>query len=87
MLFRSQEALQIAAGMIIMFFEFVEAQVIGSPAGIAQTLQIFYFGLGTLIVAATMLKMFLETLSDWSPASSMASNSGRVIISASKWAE
>ena len=50
----------IAAGMIIMFFEFVEVQIIGSPAGIARTLQIFYFSLGTLISTATLLKMFLE---------------------------
>jgi len=39
----------IAAAIIIMFFEFVEVLVIGSPEGVAQALQIFYFGLGTLI--------------------------------------
>jgi hypothetical protein len=54
----------IAAGMIIMFFEFVEVQIIGSPAGIARNLQIFYFGLGTLIAFATLLKMFLEKRSE-----------------------
>ncbi|HTP00793.1 MAG TPA: hypothetical protein VMJ64_05415 [Anaerolineales bacterium] len=37
------------AGVIIMFFEFVEVLVIGSPAGVARSLQIIYFGLGTLI--------------------------------------
>lgn len=37
------------AGIIILFFEFVEVLVIGSPAGVARALQIFYFGVGTLI--------------------------------------
>jgi hypothetical protein len=41
-------------GIIIMFFEFIEVMVIGSPAGIARTLQIFYFGLGTAIVIPSM---------------------------------
>jgi hypothetical protein len=40
----------ILAALIIMFFEFVEVMVIGSPPGVALTLQIVYFGLGTLIV-------------------------------------
>ena len=35
------------AGIIIMFFEFVEVLVIGSPPGVARALQIFYYGLGT----------------------------------------
>jgi hypothetical protein len=48
------------AGIIIMFFEFVEVMVIGSPAGIARNLQIFYFGLGTLIVVSSMAAWFLE---------------------------
>jgi len=39
----------LVAAFIIMFFEFVEVLVIGSPAGIARNLQIFYYGLGTLI--------------------------------------
>ena len=44
---KSQFALLSAtvAAIIIMFFEFVEILVIGSPAGVAQALQIFYFGL------------------------------------------
>lgn len=48
---KSQYALlsAMAAAIIIMFFEFVEVLVIGSPEGVAQALQIFYFGLGTLI--------------------------------------
>jgi hypothetical protein len=49
----------VTAGIIIMFFEFVEMLVIGSPAGIARTLQIFYFGLGTAIVVASLGAWFL----------------------------
>jgi hypothetical protein len=37
-------------GIIIMFFEFAEILAIGSPPGIARTLQIFYFDLGTIVV-------------------------------------
>jgi hypothetical protein len=48
------------AGIIIMFFEFVEALIIGSPAGVARTLQIFYFGLGTLIVITALGLWFLD---------------------------
>lgn len=48
------------AGVIIMFFEFVEVMAIGSPAGIAQTLQIFYYGLGTAIVIASMGAWFID---------------------------
>ena len=47
-------------GIIIMFFEFVEVLVIGSPAGIARTLQIFYFGLGTTITVASMGVWFID---------------------------
>lgn len=53
-----------AAGFIIMFFEFVEVLVIGSPPGIARTLQIFYYGLGTIVVAMSMLTWFLQLLAD-----------------------
>ena len=48
------------AGIIIMFFEFDEVLVIGSPVGMARNLQIFYFGLGTLIVIFSMAAWFLE---------------------------
>jgi hypothetical protein len=51
------------AGVIIMFFEFIEALVIGSPAGAARVMQISYFGLGTLIVVAAMGMWFLELIS------------------------
>jgi len=52
------------AGVIIMFFEFVEVLVIGSPAGVARTLQIVYFGLGTLIMVASMGIWFLDLLGE-----------------------
>jgi hypothetical protein len=48
------------AGIIIMFFEFVEVLVIGSPVGIARTLQIFYFGLGTAITVVSMGLWFID---------------------------
>ena len=52
------------AGIIIMFFEFVEMMIIGSPAGPARFMQIFYFGLGTLIVVAAMGTWFLDLRSN-----------------------
>ena len=52
------------AGVIIMFFEFVEALIIGSSVGVARTLQIFYFGLGTLILIAAIGVWFLDLLSE-----------------------
>ena len=39
-----------AAGVIIIGFETVEIWVIGSPAGIARGLQVFYLSLGMLII-------------------------------------
>ena len=48
------------SGIVIMFFEFVEVLAIGSPAGIARTLQILYFGIGTAIVVASMGTWFLD---------------------------
>jgi hypothetical protein len=56
--------LSIVAGLIIMFFEFVEVMVIGSPAGVAETLQIFYFGLGTLIASLSIGIWFVELWSN-----------------------
>jgi hypothetical protein len=38
------------AGVVIIGFEVVEVLVIGSPPGIARTLQIFYFTLGLVIL-------------------------------------
>jgi hypothetical protein len=49
-----------AAGVFMMVFEFVEVQVIGAPAGIAQNLQILYFSLGTLIVALSFAAWLLD---------------------------
>lgn len=50
----------VSTGVIIMFFEFVEILVIGSPAGPARFMQILYFGLGTVIVVAALDKWFLD---------------------------
>ncbi len=50
------------AGIFIMFFEFVEVLVIGSPEGIARNLQIFYFGLGTAIAAVATVNWFCDIL-------------------------
>ncbi len=52
------------AGIIIMFFEFVEVMIIGSPAGPARFMQVFYFGLGTSIVVAAMGTWFLDLVLD-----------------------
>jgi hypothetical protein len=52
------------AGFIILFFEFVEVLVIGSPAGVARTLQIFYYGLGTIIMIVSFLSLFFQLLSN-----------------------
>jgi hypothetical protein len=49
---------------IIMFFEFVEVLIIGSPAGPARFMQILYFGLGTAIVVAAMGTWFLDLRSN-----------------------
>jgi len=54
----------IVAGIIIMFSEFVEMLAIGSPPGIAQVLQIFYFGLGTLITIVSIGICFIDLLSE-----------------------
>jgi hypothetical protein len=59
---RSKYALLFAntAGIIIMFFEFVEVMIIGSPEGAARPLQIFYFGLGTLITVFATVIWFID---------------------------
>lgn len=49
-----------AAGIIIMFFEFVEVMVIGSPTGPAQAMQIIYYGLGTVITIVTLGIWFID---------------------------
>lgn len=52
------------AGIIIMFFEFVEVMIFGTPDMTAQILQIFYFGLGTAITVASMGTWFLDLQSN-----------------------
>jgi len=56
----------VAAGLVIMFFEFVEALIIGSPAGPARFMQILYFGMGTVIASASLGQWFFELLSNQS---------------------
>lgn len=48
------------AGIVIMFFEFVEVLIIGSPAGPSRAMQVIYFGLGTAIEVASMGIWFLN---------------------------
>jgi hypothetical protein len=51
-------------GIVIMFFEFIEVLVIGSPVGIARNLQIFYFGLGIMIAMLSVSCWFFDLLTD-----------------------
>jgi hypothetical protein len=48
------------AAIVIMFFEFVEVLAIGSPPGVAQTLQVFYFGLGITITIVSIGIWFID---------------------------
>jgi hypothetical protein len=43
-----------SAGGMIMFFEIVEVFSIGSEPGVARNLQVFYFGLGLIIVVLAL---------------------------------
>lgn len=49
-----------AAGVIIMFFEFVELLVIGATPGPSLVMQIAYFGIGTLIVMIAVGMWFIR---------------------------
>jgi hypothetical protein len=49
-------------GVIIMFFEFVEVMVIGSTLGPAFFLQVIYFGLGIIIMMASLGLWLLDLL-------------------------
>jgi hypothetical protein len=49
-----------AAGIIIMFFEFVEVMIIGAPTGPSLVMQVFYFGLGTVLEIISMGMWFLQ---------------------------
>jgi ketosteroid isomerase-like protein len=46
-----------------MFFEFTEVLMIGSPQGVARTLQIFYFGLGIVIAIFSICLWLIDILS------------------------
>jgi peptidoglycan/LPS O-acetylase OafA/YrhL len=49
--------MSLAAGLFILFFEFVEVLVIGSDLGAARTLQAFYASLGLVIVVLAGAQM------------------------------
>jgi hypothetical protein len=48
------------AGAVIVVFEIVEVLVIGSPPGIAKTLQLFYFSLGGILIAVSLIYWVLS---------------------------
>ncbi len=48
------------SGIVMLFFEFVEVVVIGSPVGPALVMQLFYAGLGTLITVFALGVWFLD---------------------------
>jgi hypothetical protein len=52
----------VLTGIIIMSFEFIEVLVIGSPQGIARNLQIFYFGIGCIIITLSLSLLFIDLL-------------------------
>lgn len=45
----------LATGLAIIIFETVEVMAIGSPTGVARSLQVLYFAVGILIVFASLL--------------------------------
>jgi hypothetical protein len=51
---RYAAAVTAVSGLAIIIFEGVEVMVIGSPAGLARNLQVFYFSLGLLIVLTSL---------------------------------
>ncbi len=51
---RYAAAVTAVSGVAIIIFELVEVLVIGSPAGVARNLQIFYSSLGLLIVLTSL---------------------------------
>jgi hypothetical protein len=53
-----------ATGIVIMFFEFTEILIIGSPPGIARSLQIIYFGLGTAITILAIASWLTDIIAE-----------------------
>jgi len=53
------------SGLAIIVFEIVEVMAIGSPPGIARDLQIFYFTLGSLIVAFSIAFRVVKPAAPW----------------------
>ena len=54
----------IAAGLVIMFFEFIEMLVIGSLQGPARFVLVFYFVIGTVIIAVPLAQWFLSLVTE-----------------------
>jgi hypothetical protein len=50
----------IAAGLVVMSFEFVEVLAIGSPTGPARVMQILYFGVGGALAAVSLGALLLD---------------------------
>ena len=50
----------VAAGVIVMSFEFVEVLAIGSPLGPARFMQVFYFVLGILIIKLSQIIWYVD---------------------------
>jgi hypothetical protein len=57
---RFSSLISTVTGIVIMFFEFIEVLMIGSPHGAARTLQIFYFSLGTIIAIFSIFVWFID---------------------------
>lgn len=52
-----------AAGLVIMTFEFVELLAIGFPVGPAGFMQIFYFALGAVLIGISLVRGYLDLAS------------------------
>jgi len=57
---RRAPLLAAAAGSAILVFEFVEVLAIGSPPGVARTLQVLYVAVGIAILAGQILVQHLQ---------------------------
>jgi len=53
----------IAAGLVVMAFEFVEVLAFGSPPGPGRIMQILYFGVGVALVVASLGILLIDILS------------------------
>jgi len=60
---RRAPLLAAAAGSAILVFEWVEVLAIGSPPGVARTLQVLYVALGIALLAGQILVLHLQEAS------------------------